>query len=337
MLVIRIEADAIRFGDGLAVTFQRTLRIPDDGKTYPLPPGLGRFPIASVADYQSRVPDGWSEEDVFIPMYQREAMWLGLDARYWKPNAVKIGVGRINAVSGKPWDEELRTGTNDYLVCPPQPWLDGINAGEGFIRQFVAMPLGLGYTVEAQIAGEERFGGVQIVVFEPRPGKFPDQPPPRREDPRVLSAVFDGALSFEAAGPKSVAGTEMGLAAGGKMRQKIYPDPHGIGTWDPDNTGRIVLHIVNSAMYQEITGKAPPPTPISAQTYTEHGLPWFDLYDEEMADIAAPDALKEVKSVKQLDEEKGAVQQEEDGGLGISGSQITTYPIGPEGIPPTGN
>ena len=28
-----------------SIEFQRTLRIPDDEKTYPLPPGLGQFPL----------------------------------------------------------------------------------------------------------------------------------------------------------------------------------------------------------------------------------------------------------------------------------------------------
>ena len=36
----------------------------------------------------------------------------------------------------------------NYCVLPKQPWLDGINYGDGYIRQFVAMPLGKGYTVE---------------------------------------------------------------------------------------------------------------------------------------------------------------------------------------------
>ena len=45
---------------------------------------------------------------------------------------------------------------------PDQPWLDGINAGDGFIRQFVAVPLGLGATVEAQVTGDEVHGGVQL-------------------------------------------------------------------------------------------------------------------------------------------------------------------------------
>jgi hypothetical protein len=37
----------------LTIDFQRTLRIPDDGKNYPLPPGLGRFPMKHVDDYLS--------------------------------------------------------------------------------------------------------------------------------------------------------------------------------------------------------------------------------------------------------------------------------------------
>ncbi len=30
------------------IDFQRTLRIPDDNREYPLPPGLGRFPAEHV-------------------------------------------------------------------------------------------------------------------------------------------------------------------------------------------------------------------------------------------------------------------------------------------------
>jgi len=35
-----------------------------------------------------------------------------------------------------------------------------------------------------------------------------------------------------------------------------------------------------------LTGRKPPLTPISAQTYIERGFPWFDLYDEAEADVA---------------------------------------------------
>ena len=39
----------------LKISFQRTLRVPDDGKDYPLPPGLGRFPIKHVDDHAENV------------------------------------------------------------------------------------------------------------------------------------------------------------------------------------------------------------------------------------------------------------------------------------------
>ena len=38
----------------LTINFQRTLRIPDDGKDYPLPPGLGQFPMKHVDDYPEK-------------------------------------------------------------------------------------------------------------------------------------------------------------------------------------------------------------------------------------------------------------------------------------------
>src|SRR5918992_1488855 len=177
MLDVRVEEDAIRIGEHVRVTFQRTLRIPDDGGTYPLPPGLGTFPVLRVEDYAERVPESWREHGgVFIPMYQREALWLNFHAPYWRPCAVKVGIGKTNAVTGEAWDEELDGTPQDYLVCPDQPWLDGINAGEDYIRQFVAMPQGMGYTVEGQLTGKEEFGGIQILAFGPKPGLFPDKP-----------------------------------------------------------------------------------------------------------------------------------------------------------------
>lgn len=329
MLKVTLQHDNLAFGDGFSLNFQRTLRIPDDGKTYPLPPGLGTFPVCKVEEYQERVPRDWLEHGgVFIPMYQREALWINFHPRYWKPNAVKIAIGKVNAVSAKPWEENLLSDESDYLVCPPQPWLDGINAGEGYIRQFVAMPLGMGYTVEAQVSGEEKFGGIQIIVYEPKPGKFPDRPP------EVAHRSFDGVLY--AAAPaffRVEEGAEMGLAAGGKMKQKIYPDPHGIDTWDTENHGRIYVHIVNSMMYREITGKEPPPTPVTARTYTQYGLPWFDLYDDKLGDISAPDAFNKVKSVKEKDEEKGFTSQQDDNPVEIPEDKVIKYKIDPdEGI-----
>lgn len=309
MLNVRVQNDTISIGEYFTVSFQRTLRIPDDGKTYPLPPGIGEFPICRVEDYINKVPASWKKHGgVFIPMYQREALWVSFDSGYTEyeiPSAVKIGIGRINAISGKPWDDKLHKDEQDYIVCPDQPWLDGINAGNGYIRQFVAMPLGMGYTVEGQVSGKEEFGGIQIMAFIPKP----DQLKKLRARPRIDYCCCDKECS------------EMGLAAGGKMKQEIYPDEYGIDTWDEENYGRVYIHIVNSMMYREITGMEPPQTPISAKNYTEAGLPWFELYDEAKKDIA-PGAFGSVKSIKEVDAQKGFAPQQDDSAINIGHQQI---------------
>ena len=299
VLDVTTSTDAVRVGARFAMSFQRTLRIPDDGRAYPLPPGLGRLPILRVADYLDRVPRAWRDcGGVFIPMYQREALWLGFHAAAWKPNAVKIAVGKVNAISGKPDDKLLHADHQDYVVCPDQPWLDGIHTAHESIRQFVAMPLRLGYTVEASVTGGENFGGIQVTVFEPLPGTFPDEPPIKADSGLVRSAM-----------PKTGGITSMGLGAGGEIRQKIYSDRYGIQVWDQHNYGQIFIHIINSLQFSEITGLEPPPTPINAKTYTEYGLPWFDLYDEAKGSVAPSERFGKVKTISDRDIELGNTVQ----------------------------
>ena len=305
MWQLQLRNNRLHFGKYFSVSLQRTLRIPDDGRVYPLPPGLGLFPIIDVASLAGSLPPSWHQHDFVVPVYQREALWIGFDGPDWRPNAVKVGAGKVNAVSGGTWDHVLHDQPQDYLVCPQQPWLDGINAGENLIRQFVAMPLGHGYSVEAQLTGVEEHGGIQLVVYESKPGKFPDEPPPRSSSP---------SISFAAA-------MEMGLGAGGRMKQKIYPDPFGLATWDETNYASAFVHLVNSEHYRELTGHEPPPTPISAQTYSAHGLPWFDLYDESLADVTAPESLTGIKSISEIDREK-QVAEPDDESIEIDEEQI---------------
>jgi hypothetical protein len=305
---IRIQNDAIYFQKhDVEVRFMRTLRIPDNGKKYPLPPGFGTFPIRRVHDYIDRVPYSWRERGgVFLPMYQREAMWLSFSCPSWRPRALQVGVGKVCAVSGKKWSGELTKKKQNYMVVPKQPWLDGIATGHGTIRQFVAMPLGMGYTVEGQITGKEEFGGVQLKVFEPRHGRFPTCPPPPapgRFVPRSALSEYPTACAPSGAAAPQRKSASMGLAAGGRMKQKIYQDSYGIDTWDSFNTSRVFVHLVNSEMWREITGEEAPHSPVTAREYEEAGLPWYDIYDEYVPAVHGKKAFKKVKSVAQKDVE----------------------------------
>ncbi len=353
-MIILIESLAdthiIRIGPRFAVSFQRTLRVPDTGRTYPLPPGLGAFPIYAAAPYgdvfpgnaagpasTGRAPIGGASNDragnvFFIPMYQREALWLGFRGASWHPNAVMIFAGGVNAISGAisgaisavapgrsaasaSGEDDLQGGhvlddhPQNYIVTPLQPWLDGFNTGDGTVRQFVAMPLGLGYTMEAAITDRERYGRIHITVFEPKHGRFPDEPPPEiSPEKRPLAGMGGGQFA------------RMGLGAGGVMRQKIYPDPHGLDAWDPANYGEVTIHIVNSAQFREITGQDPPPTPVDAAVYTLHGLPWFELFDADKGDVPRAAPLAEAKTVRERDLERGIA--EETAAFEVSGEQV---------------
>jgi hypothetical protein len=312
----QIQGAGLHLGPNLQITFQRTLRIPDDGQTYPLPPGLGHFPIRRVDDYVDRVPADWSEHGgVFIPMYQREAMWLWFENRKpWRPTALKIAAGKVCAITGEPWNESLDDDPQDYVVTPDQPWLDGISIGDGLIRQFVAMPLGMGYTVEGQITGEETHGGIQLKAFEPKKGLFKKPARRRRGRSRGLGEP-SGVYSMCCDAPS--ASGAMGLAAGGRMHQSIYPDPHGLETWDADRTARSFVHIVNSELWREITGEAAPFTPVTAKEYERAGLPWFDLYDEHLGTLGGSDRLRGVKSVKEKDKETSKLPLQDDGSVEV--------------------
>jgi hypothetical protein len=262
------------------IDFQRTLRIPDDNRRYPLPPGLGRFPLAHVDDFADRLPAAWKTHGgVFLPMYQAEAMWLHFDGGY--PCAIKIAAGKINAVTGKAWANGLTAKPQDYVVIPEQPWLDGFCVTKGLIRQFVAMPLGEGFTAEEQLTGEATHGGLQLVVYLMKREVYRQ----RLEE----SGRFD--MCLEMAAPCQEV-SEMGLAPGGLMRQHIYEDEYGLDAWDQDHGSRCFVHIVNSVQYQQITGRAPPHKPPSAKDYSAAGLPWFEYYDDRKAIEGSPDLQK---------------------------------------------
>jgi hypothetical protein len=286
----------------LTIDFQRTLRIPDDGKDHPLPPGLGSFPLRHIDDYAGRVPAGWLKRGgVLVPMWQAEALWLCFHTPHIRgrsngyPFAIKIATGKISAITGEPWQPGLSRNPQNYLVAPEQPWLDGYCVEKGIIRQFVAMPLGEGYSVEEQITGEAEFGGMQIEVFPMRAEAFEKRFPVTPMDVRRGAFLSRSACCLE---------ESMGLAPGGRMRQEIYADPYSIHEWETEHASRCFVHIVNSATWQAITGQRPPSQPPTARTYTKAGFPWFDYYDSELKALEGSRTLASVKSVKQMGDEK---------------------------------
>ncbi len=300
----------------LAVSFQRTLRIPDDGTDYPLPAGLGKFPMEHVDDHLRRAPSQWLEHGgVMLPMYQGEAMYIdfsssyvaGHDVQY--PFAVKIAAGKIDAVTGEGWREELSATRQNYVVSPEQPWLDGFCVEQGVIRQFVAMPLGAGFSVEEQLTGEAEHGGLQIMVYPMSKRAFERHHP--KKDERVIRC-FSSPLYLEDSDPS------MGMGAGGRMRQQVYDDPYDLGDWETKTSSRCFVHLTDSQSWEKITRRPPPTEPPTAATYKKAGMPWFDHYVEAPV-VGGSGILRGVKSVTEIDTEKGGPAVISDDSIAVDG------------------
>ena len=288
----QIEGEA-RF----SIDFQRTLRIPDSDETYPLPPGLGSFPLRHVEDHTGKLPvQTTSRGGVILSMWQAEAMWLdfsnqgpGWDLAF--PVAIKVAAGKINAVTGEAWRTGLHRHPQDYMVSPEQPWLDGFAIETGVIRQFVAMPLGDGYSVEEQVTGEAEWGGLQISVA---PLKAHVWKAMRAEWEQQQSRVVEHARACLA--PLA----SMGLAAGGRMRQVIHSDPFKLDDWDFAAADRVFVTLDHAKDWKKITGEAAPNEPPAAKEYSEAGLPWFEHYGKDQSALPGSVKLAGVKSVANL-------------------------------------
>ena len=298
-----------------SIDFQRTLRIPDDGQDYPLPPGLGRFPLNHVDDFSDRLPPSWFERGgAMLPIHQSEALWLHFETDY--PVALKIGTGKICAVSGEQWRDGLSRTPQNYCLLPDQPWIDGYAIEKGIIRQFIAEPLSSGFTVEKQLTGKGEWGGIQLQAYPLDPEIYWEEQIRDQADelwnqwlfPRpamgLEASSCDRHLSLQCAAYDDVE-MEMGLAAGGRMKQEIYEDDRSSSDYIDCAGNRCFVHLCNSAQWELITGNAPPDSPPSARDYSRHGLPWFDYYDEKQTSLPGGKKLKAIKSVKQLESDTG--------------------------------
>jgi hypothetical protein len=165
------------------------------------------------------------------------------------------------------------------------------------IRQFVAMPLGGGYTAEEQITGTAEHGGLQLLVHPMKRDVFERRFPRSR-----LGAVTE---EFGAVYCLEDASASMGLAPGGRMKQEIYADPYAFTDWDRSARSRCFVHLANSLVWEAVTGDKPPTPPPTAKHYTDQGLPWFDYYAEGSEALDGAEALKRLRSVLEMAAKKG--------------------------------
>ena len=115
-------------------------------------------------------------------------MWISFDSKV--PFAIKIFAGGVNAISGDPTGNddqavmmrrlslvEKNKSIQDYVVTPWQRFLNCIAPDWESVREFVAMPLDSGYSVEAQVTGQDLIRGLQFHVTPATPLCIPPKHP----------------------------------------------------------------------------------------------------------------------------------------------------------------
>jgi hypothetical protein len=303
---------------GMNITVHRTVRLPESDKAASLPPNFGNIQAYRVSDYEGKCPAHWNKEAFFIPLHDVEAVWFSFGAG--EPCALLMGAGGINVVSGEKLGTRLAEG--NYMVNPPQPWIDGFKS-EGSVYQFVATAYrgGKGETVAEQMLGtESKTGAIGFAVFKSKKPLVPVTGPgcgttDMYGDATLeccmpaasLGASFgmdDNVKSYSARASTSARRmtlgkpmTEMGLGKGAMIDQKIYPDPYGLDVWQETPLATAALYIVSAQDFTDITGIAVP-APTAAKDYLGK---YFGLADGHMADIKNPgkfDGLKTVTAVE---------------------------------------
>jgi len=245
----------------LTIDFQRTLRIPDGEREFPLLPGLGRYPLFPVRELVERGSAPWLDKvEAMLPMYQSEAMWLSFQPTYsvahetFYPFAVKISAGRRDAVSGRTWSSVIHRNPQDYLVLREQSWLGGFSNGHGRVHQFVAVPFGNREVDGAEPRDLDNKGRVQIEVYPLTRHAFELYHP---------ADSWKAHLSATANRPSRNGDSK------GKLDAKLEPqnldgNPFRHEDWDREARSSYSLHLANSLQWCAMTGSPPPSPPLSA-------------------------------------------------------------------------
>ncbi|KAL4997886.1 hypothetical protein BDV10DRAFT_201560 [Aspergillus recurvatus] len=344
-LSAKLEGEEKILIDGrLELSFHRTLRMPDDDKIHPLPASRGLFPLYNVEAFASRLPERITKRGgIFFPMWQREALWIKFDHRGINTlYAIRVNVGHINAVSGL--DIYEASDKQDYIVVPGQEWLDGISD-----------TVGSGYTVEGQVSGKEKFGGIQIEVIPsyerythafsystekgfveyaaehntPRDYALKDgdkvimapEPSTFRGQARLCDFLDDGE------GFEGIESLHLKVCPGhepcGKLMQDIVQDTSPKGVWDKARAKILDIHILHPSDFEAVTHIVPPRTPITTEEYIEAGIPLYALEEDPDQRLDGSATLAGVKSISAMDNE-----------IGVDGADTEFDPLKPKRIRP---
>ncbi|SPO07348.1 uncharacterized protein DNG_10042 [Cephalotrichum gorgonifer] len=167
------------------VSLLRSAKVPEDGKEYEIPAGLGTLPIYDVRSFSGSLPVSMvAKGGVFVTMHDVEAMCFAFDAAPQRKYAARVYLGDINGISGVSLFDNAKSGSamskQDYVVIPDQAQLHGVSVKPGLVRQFVTTPVTSQPADDSLITDDSRSGQERM---------------PGTEDSRTLGATIEGQMT----------------------------------------------------------------------------------------------------------------------------------------------
>jgi hypothetical protein len=169
-VTIEINPDEVHLGRSLTIRFMGTpcenLIADCRQKPADLEPLLIHGPGSNPTGQPCR-----PSADLRIHLARGASLWIDCTGRWWKPNALRARIGSIDATTHGPWQDDLCDMPMNYLICPAGFTPDIDSSG------LVVAPENLFCTQSESNNAHSESAQLEILVFEPRPGVFPDHTP----------------------------------------------------------------------------------------------------------------------------------------------------------------
>ncbi|KAM0369743.1 hypothetical protein ACHAPY_010920 [Fusarium culmorum] len=94
---------------------------------------------------------------------------------------------------------------------------------------------------------------------------------------------------------------EMNVAAGGLIKQGIFRIPKN--DYKKSVPVTFNVQVLNSAGFEQVTGKKLPPSPITAKSYADCSYPFYSIYEEPTTISGVFDGLRSVAQIDQTSED----------------------------------
>ncbi|KAF7929818.1 uncharacterized protein EAE97_009415 [Botrytis byssoidea] len=240
-------------GDTLDISFRRTILDPESGNRLKVPPDFGPLPIYPVDSYKDKFDRSISTKDgLFIPVYQREAMWINFESNGFF--AVKVIVDGVNAVSGELSTEslskDLRRIALLYKKSSIQEYILAGTLGSKMFGRFEIVPLELDSIKRIQITVQTLSGKVIHI--------------------NVSLETVVNTLIHKIHGITGIPCDEQRIVfAGHQLQRHHYSTSYG------------VVAMINAPASEIVLGMKPPSCPISTAVRKEYHCPLLSVHNDD--------------------------------------------------------